>query len=57
MQIPEQITKTIHWCAHCSEDCGGKYCGHCSTADGRKKITEANELIKQENLAKGFIYK
>jgi len=57
MVIPEQITKTIHWCVHCSEECSGKYCNGCSTVVGRKKLDDEQEKVKQENLAKGYIYK
>ncbi len=32
------------------------YCSLHTTAAGRRETAEANEVIKQENLKKGFIY-
>jgi hypothetical protein len=46
----------ISYCVHCGDKCSSKYCKNCGTAEGRHKIDEANEIIKQENLKKGFIY-
>jgi L-lysine 2,3-aminomutase len=32
------------------------YCQSCKKAENRKKMTEENKAIKQENLTKGFKY-
>lgn len=42
----------IHLCLHCGEYCKGKYCSGCSTAFGRKKLTDAQEELKKERNAK-----
>mgnify|MGYP001615733274 CR=1 FL=1 len=43
--------KKIYICINCSEDLGfvaKKYCPQCSTAEGRRKMVEENEIIKKE---------
>lgn len=46
--------KVIHLCVNCGSYCGGKYCNYCSTAEKRQKMVEQNEIINNENIAKGF---
>lgn len=45
-----------YYCNHCGELCKGKYCQVCRTVQGRKEIDMANQLIKTENIAKGYSY-
>jgi len=46
-------------CLACGDSLGKTkklYCASHSTALGRKEMAVANEQIKQENLAKGYVY-
>ncbi len=51
--------KSLWRCINCGADCGFSkklYCGNCGTAAQRKEMALANAAIRQENLAKGFVY-
>jgi hypothetical protein len=53
---PEAHLKTICECLFCGERFGGDangkcsvYCKNCKTIEGRRKITEENKKIREEN--------
>lgn len=55
----DTLLSSLYRCVECGEDLGKikkLYCALHAIAQGRKDLKEANEKIKQENLAKGFIY-
>jgi len=59
----EPKMKTICLCLFCGDKFGGNaagqcsiYCSKCKKAEARKSMLEENEVIKQENIAKGYKY-
>jgi predicted amidophosphoribosyltransferase len=48
-------SNALQLCSYCGERMTGKakYCKTCTTAEGRKKIFDANVAIIKENAAKG----
>ena len=46
----------IQWCVNCSATTNGKYCRYCDTKEKREQLKADQELVKQENISKGFIY-
>jgi len=55
--------KVICLCLFCGDKFGGNaagqcaiYCAKCKKAEARKSMLEENEVIKQENIAKGYKY-
>jgi len=55
----DSLLPSDYRCISCGESLGKTkklYCALHSTAAGRKQTIMENEAIKQENLAKGFIY-
>lgn len=58
MEANENL-KSMFMCINCGELAGMTkklYCKDCGTAQQRKDIINQNEIIKAENIAKGFIY-
>lgn len=50
--------RTIQLCTNCDVETtkGRKYCNFCDTAAKRHEMEAENELVKKENLEKGFKY-
>lgn len=58
MEANENL-KSRYMCINCGELAGMTkklYCKDCGTAAQRRELSEAQEKVKQENIAKGFIY-
>lgn len=58
MEANENL-KSMFMCINCGDLAGMTkklYCKNCGTAQQRKDMALANAKIKEENLAKGFIY-
>lgn len=50
----ERVGGYIHICVHCKTQCGGKYCGQCGTAQGRREQDEANDGLFKRILNKPY---
>lgn len=51
--------KSDYRCINCSVHAGYTkklYCANCGTASQRKEMFDQNQLIKAENITKGFVY-